>query len=160
WEGARDWFSDLRCVILDEIHAVHGSKRGDLLNLGLARLQSFAPSLRRTGLSATVNDPAMLARWLAPQPGEADLGLGEPGAPPVVDVLVTKGVIPWSGWTAQHAMADVYDTIKKAKTALVFVNTRFQAEMAFQMLWELNEDALPIALHHGSLSAEQRRKVE
>jgi ATP-dependent Lhr-like helicase len=160
WEGARDWFSDLRCVIIDEIHALHGSKRGDLLNLGLSRLQTFAPQLRRTGLSATVNDPQMLARWLAPQPGEADLVMGDPGAPPVVEVLVSKGTIPWSGWTARHAMADVYQAIKAARTALVFVNTRFQAEMAFQILWELNDDALPIALHHGSLSAEQRRKVE
>ena len=47
-----------------------------------------------------------------------------------------------------------------ARTALVFVNTRFQAEFAFQELWRLNEDNLPIALHHGSLAAEQRRKVE
>jgi ATP-dependent Lhr-like helicase len=57
-------------------------------------------------------------------------------------------------------MAEVYEAIKRSKTALVFVNTRFQAEFAFQELWRLNEDALPIALHHGSLAAEQRRKVE
>jgi ATP-dependent Lhr-like helicase len=159
WEGARDWFSDLSCVVLDEIHALHGSKRGDLLNLGLARLQQFAPRLRRTGLSATVNDPEMLRRWLAPQPGMADLVMGDPGATPVVEVLSSGGT-PWSGWTAAHAIGDVYEVIKSAKTALVFVNTRFQAEMAFQMLWEINEDGLPIALHHGSLAPEQRRKVE
>jgi ATP-dependent Lhr-like helicase len=159
WEGSRDWFSDLSAVVLDEIHALHGSKRGDLLNLGLGRLQSFAPRLRRTGLSATVNDPEMLRRWLAPEPGMADLVLGDPGAPPHVEVLVSGGV-PWSGWTASHAIADVYQAIKGAKTALIFVNTRFQAEMAFQMLWEMNEESLPIALHHGSLAPEQRRKVE
>ena len=159
WEGARDWFSDLSTVVLDEIHALHGSKRGDLLNLGLARLQQFAPRLRRTGLSATVNDPDMLRRWLAPQPGTADLVLGDPGAVPVVEVLASGGT-PWSGWTAKHAIGDVYQIIKSAKTALVFVNTRFQAEMAFQMLWEINDDGLPIALHHGSLAPEQRRKVE
>ena len=160
WEGGRDWFSDLRCVIIDEIHALHGSKRGDLLNLGLARLQSFAPAMRRTGLSATVNDPDLLRRWLAPQPQLADLVLGEPGAPPRVEVLIANQTVPWSGWTAQHAMADVYEVIKGVRTALIFVNTRFQAEIAFQKLWEMNEDALPIALHHGSLAAEQRRKVE
>ncbi len=160
WEGARDWFSDLRAVVLDEIHALHGSKRGDLLNLGLARVRQFAPMARRTGLSATVNDPEMLRRWLAPQPGLADLVMGDPGAPAVVEVLNATGVTPWSGWTAQHAMGDVYQRIKQAQTALVFVNTRFQAEMAFQMLWELNDESLPIALHHGSLAPEQRRKVE
>jgi ATP-dependent Lhr-like helicase len=160
WEGARDWFSDLKCVIIDEIHAIHGTKRGDLLNLGLSRLQSFAPRLRRTGLSATVNDPDMLRRWLAPQPGRAELILGDPGAPPVVDVLISQEQVPWSGWTARHAMAEVYDAIDRAKTALVFVNTRFQAELAFQALWDLNDKNLPIALHHGSLAPEQRRKVE
>ena len=44
--------------------------------------------------------------------------------------------------------------------ALVFVNTRAQAEAIFQQLWRVNEDALAIALHHGSLDVEQRRKVE
>ena len=147
-------------MIIDEIHALYGSKRGDLLNLGLARLQSFAPRLRRTGLSATVNDPDMLRRWLAPHPGRAELILGDPGAPPVVDVLISQEAVPWSGWTARHAMAEVYEAIDKAATALVFVNTRFQAELAFQALWELNDKGLPIALHHGSLAPEQRRKVE
>ncbi len=160
WEGAREYFADLRCVILDEIHAIHGSKRGDLLSLGLARLAEFAPMMRRVGLSATVNDPDMLRRWLSPAPAMADLVLGDPGAPPIVDVLISQNHVPWSGWTARHAMEEVYQAIKASKTALVFVNTRFQAELAFQTLWELNDDNLPIALHHGSLSAEQRRKVE
>ena len=90
----------------------------------------------------------------------ADLVLGAPGAPPVVDMLIAGGVAPWSGWTAKYAIPDVYAAIKGAQTALVFVNTRFQAELSFQMLWEINEDNLPIALHHGSLAVEQRRRVE
>jgi ATP-dependent Lhr-like helicase len=57
-------------------------------------------------------------------------------------------------------MPAIYDAIKTRATTLVFVNTRSQAEFVFQELWRLNEDGLPIALHHGSLSAEQRRKVE
>ena len=217
WPGSRAYFKDLSAVILDEIHAVHGSKRGDLLNLALARLQTYAPRLRRVGLSATVHDPDMLRRWLvaqgnarplpldgggagvgadggapsgrgsgrqpsgggaitpipdpSPIKGEgrdaegkasamADLVLGAAGAPPIVDMLVADGRAPWSGWTAKYAIPDVLEAIKGAKTALVFVNTRFQAELSFQMLWEINEDNLPIALHHGSLAVEQRRKVE
>ena len=157
WEGSRLYFRDLKTVIIDEVHALHASKRGDLLALGLARLEQFAPGVRRVGLSATVNDPDMIRRWLG---SEVDLVLGDPGAPPVVDVLLSQGHVPWAGHTAQHAMAEVYDAIRQARTALVFVNTRWQAEFAFQELWRLNEDNLPIALHHGSLSAEQRRKVE
>jgi ATP-dependent Lhr-like helicase len=198
WEGARNYFADLSCVIIDEAHAIWPSKRGDLLSLGLARLQLFAPGMRRVGLSATVDDPDLVRRWLGwnkidpppleevsrsdgggstassepspsapsdhlPQRGRinsVDLVLGSGGAQPIVEVLVSGGKVPWAGHTAQHAMAEIYEIIKGAKTALVFVNTRFQAEFAFQELWKLNDDGLAIALHHGSLAAEQRRKVE
>lgn len=165
WEGARLYFEDLSCVILDEIHTLHGSKRGDLLALDLARLQQFAPNLRRVGLSATVDDPDVIRRWLSCGRGTAPhesvaLVRGPGGAAPIVDMLLSEGRVPWAGHTAKHAMDEVYDAIKQARTALVFVNTRFQAEFAFQELWRLNEDNLPIALHHGSLAAEQRRKVE
>jgi ATP-dependent Lhr-like helicase len=160
WEGSRRYFEALRHVIIDEIHAIHATKRGDLLSLGLARLQSFAPHPRRVGLSATVNDPERLRRWLSPAPALADLVMGEPGAPAVIEVLLSDRRVPWAGHTAQHAMAEVYEAIRGAQTALVFVNTRWQAEFAFQELWRLNEDNLPIALHHGSLAAEQRRRVE
>ena len=161
WEGARLYFEDLACVIVDEVHSIWPSKRGDLLALDLARLQQFAPKMRRVGLSATVDDPAVIQRWMARTAGgEVDLVLGAAGAPPVVDMLLSEGQVPWAGHTAHHAMAEVYEVIKRARIALVFVNTRFQAEFAFQELWRLNEDSLPIALHHGSLAAEQRRKVE
>jgi ATP-dependent Lhr-like helicase len=161
WEGARRYFEALKCIIVDEIHAIWPSKRGDLLALDLARLQTFAPACRRVGLSATVDDPDLIRRWLSPGGlDDVDLVRGAPGAPPVVDMLLCEGQVPWAGHTARHAMAEVYDVIKRSKTALVFVNTRFQAEFAFQELWRLNDDSLPIALHHGSLAAEQRRKVE
>ena len=158
WKGARDYFQDLECVIIDEIHAIHGSKRGDLLSLGLARLRTFAPGVRCVGLSATVDDPARVRRWLSDR-GD-DIVLGQAGAPPRLEVLLSQNRVPWAGHTARHAMAEVYETLKTARTTLVFVNTRWQAEFAFQELWRLNDDNLPIALHHGSLSAEQRRKVE
>ena len=110
--------------------------------------------------------PSVDLRSTPPQQGEdlpdhaVDLVLGSGGAQPIVEVLVSGGRVPWAGHTAEHAMAEVYEIIKQAKTALIFVNTRFQAEFAFQELWKLNDDGLAIALHHGSLAAEQRRKVE
>ncbi|MBD7942457.1 ligase-associated DNA damage response DEXH box helicase [Brevundimonas guildfordensis] len=163
WEGARDYFADLKCVVLDEVHAIWSGKRGDLLALGLARLQTFAPEMRRVALSATVDDPQKIADWLSPSPlgGEGvRVVLGDPGAPPVVDVLVSEGRVPWAGHTGIHAISEVYDAIRRAELSLIFVNTRWQAEFVFQSLWAINEDDLPIALHHGSLAAEQRRKVE
>ena len=165
WPEANDYFADLQCVIIDELHALAPNKRGDLLALGLARLQSHAPHMTRLGLSATVADKPALRRFLTPQSAatrdrQAALVEGKPGAPPVIDVLDTAERLPWGSHTARHAMADVMQAIGRAKTSLVFVNTRSQAEMVFRELWALNEDNLPIALHHGSLAPERRRKVE
>ena len=215
WDGARDYFADLKCVVLDEVHAIWSGKRGDLLSLGLGRLQQFAPAMRRVALSATVDDPEMIAGWLRPggkalpldggglgggaraDLPESDAGgmvdaapcvtsgaslhtppsptlppsrgkggaevtivRGDPGAPPVIDVLVSEGRVPWAGHTGQHAIPEVYAALKRSGMTLIFVNTRWQAEFVFQSLWAINEDDLPIALHHGSLAAEQRRKVE
>jgi ATP-dependent helicase Lhr and Lhr-like helicase len=160
-EHARVFFEDLQAVIIDEIHALAPTKRGDLLALALARLRRWAPLHRRIGLSATVADEAGLARWLVGGGGVSEIILkAPPGAQPVVDVLDSNARIPWAGHTARHAIPEVYDAIKRAKLALVFVNTRAQAEMTFQELWRANDEGLPIALHHGSLDVAQRRKVE
>jgi ATP-dependent Lhr-like helicase len=190
-EHARVFFEDLQAVVIDEIHALAPTKRGDLLALALARLRRWAPGHRRIGLSATVADEEGLVRWLvgvAPPPregrgqgvgrtsthgasplpptpsphgeGESVIVRAAPGAQPIVDVLDSDARIPWAGHTARHAIPEVYERIKQAKLALVFVNTRAQAEMTFQELWRVNDDALPIALHHGSLDVAQRRKVE
>ncbi len=165
-DHADAFFEDLRCVIVDEAHAIAPTKRGDLLALGMSVLRRWAPAHRRVGLSATVHDEQALARWIGG--GEAADGAvapahiihGDPGAPPRIDVLVSEERVPWKGHSGRHAYKEVYEAIKSARTALVFVNTRSQAEMTFQGLWSVNEDALPIALHHGSLAVEQRRKVE
>ncbi|MBO0755421.1 MAG: ligase-associated DNA damage response DEXH box helicase [Bradyrhizobiaceae bacterium] len=157
-------FEKLRRVVLDELHALVASKRGDLLSLGLARLFRLSPAVRTVGLSATVAEPDALRRFLVPQPGGsenlADLVLADGGAQPVVTMLDTTGHLPWAGHSARHALAEIYQLIKRHKTTLVFVNTRSQAEMLFQEFWRINDDGLAIALHHGSLDVAQRRKVE
>jgi len=162
WEGARSYFADLQCVVLDEVHAIWSGKRGDLLSLGLGRLQSFAPDMRRVGLSATIEDPDLIRGWLSPSPGVRDVTLvrGDPGAPAVIDVLISEGKVPWAGHTGQHAIPEVYAAIQRSTLALIFVNTRWQSEFVFQQLWAINDENLPIGLHHGSLAAEQRRKIE
>jgi ATP-dependent helicase Lhr and Lhr-like helicase len=157
-------FSSLRRIVLDELHALVTSKRGDLLSLGLSRLWKLAPDLRSIGLSATVAEPEELARFLVPQPdgahAAADIVVAGGATPPVVEMLDTQERLPWAGHTARHALGEVYQLIKANKTTLVFVNTRSQAEMLFQDLWRMNDDGLAIALHHGSLDVAQRRKVE
>jgi ATP-dependent Lhr-like helicase len=157
-------FSSLKRIVLDELHALVTSKRGDLLSLGLARLWRLAPQMRAIGLSATVAEPDQLARILVPQPNgkeaAADIVVAGGAAPPEVEMLDTRERLPWAGHSARHALPEIYELIKANKTTLVFVNTRSQAEMLFQNLWSMNDDGLAIALHHGSLDVAQRRKVE
>jgi ATP-dependent Lhr-like helicase len=157
-------FSSLKRIVLDELHALVTSKRGDLLALGLARLWRLAPQVTTIGLSATVAAPDDLRRYLVPQNdgvvSMADLVIADAGAAPVVEMLDTRERLPWAGHMARHALGEIYDLIKHNKTSLIFVNTRAQAEMLFQDLWRMNDDNLAIALHHGSLDVAQRRKVE
>lgn len=163
-KDAKKFFGSLRCIILDEIHSLVNHKRGHLLSLGLARLRTYADDLRIVGLSATVPDPEPILRFLAPQnqtgKDKAVLIEGKSGAKPKISLLHSEAKIPWSGHSARHAMGEIYDAIKEAKLSLIFVNTRNQAEITFQALWKMNDANLAIALHHGSLDIERRRKVE
>jgi len=169
YPDARHVFEGLRCIVIDELHALAGTKRGELLALGLARLARLAPQARRVGLSATVAYPAALEAFLArsghPSAGRAapsDVAVvrGGEAARAEVKILMPDGRLPWSGHMGLHAVDRIYAAIKAHRTTIVFVNTRAQSELIFQALWHANEDHLPIALHHGSLAAEQRRKVE
>jgi len=173
YPDAGEIFAGLRCVVVDELHALAGTKRGELLALALARIATLAPEARRVGLSATVAHPASLEAYLS-----------KTGKAPAHDVTIVRGGeaaqaevkillpgsrssdgdkderLPWSGHMGLYAIDRIYAAIRAHRTTLVFVNTRAQAELIFQALWHANEDHLPIALHHGSLAREQRRKVE
>ncbi|MBL4646885.1 MAG: DEAD/DEAH box helicase, partial [Rhizobiales bacterium] len=164
---ASRFFKHLKTVIFDELHSLVVSKRGDMLSLGLARLVRLAPELTSIGLSATVANPEDLQAWLMPQQRQiggvvSEAGLIEikGGAKPDISILESEQRLPWAGHTALYAIGDIYAHIKAHKTTLLFVNTRFQAELLFQELWRANEDSLPIAMHHGSLDVARRRKVE
>ncbi|ABV92861.1 DEAD/H associated domain protein [Dinoroseobacter shibae DFL 12 = DSM 16493] len=160
YEDAARTFAGVQRVIVDEIHALAESKRGDQLMLGLARLQSLVPGLRRVGLSATVEDPPAIARFLARHPDPCDILLADPGPAPDITMLQTDEAPPWSGGGGRYAIPAILQAVKAHKTTLIFHNTRAQAELFFHALWLANEDALPIGIHHGSLSREQRQRVE
>jgi len=155
-------FDNLRTIVVDELHGFAKEKRGDLLSLSMSRLQKIAPALRRVGLSATISDPDAYRSWLAPDADmdEVDLVIGDPGAEPHLSILIPEGRIPWGGHSGRHAAREVMDLIERHKTTLVFCNTRSLAELIFQDLWAVNDKALPIGIHHGSLAQEARRKVE
>ena len=162
YPDAQIMFAHLRTIIVDEVHAFATQKRGDLLNLSMARLQTINPDLRRVALSATVADVDAYRAWLAP---DGDIGavtpvLGEAGADPHVAILIPEGRVPWSGHSGRYAAAQVMAEIQSRSTTLIFCNTRGLAELIFQDLWSANDANLPIGIHHGSLSIEARRKVE
>jgi ATP-dependent Lhr-like helicase len=155
-------FANLRTVIIDEVHAFATQKRGDLLSLCLARLQAINPALRRVALSATVADVDAYRAWLAPY-GDIDTVrtvIGDAGADPNIAILIPEGRVPWSGHSGKYAARQVMAEIRRRRTTLVFCNTRGLAELIFQELWSVNDDTLPIGIHHGSLAREARRKVE
>ncbi|MFZ4688726.1 MAG: ligase-associated DNA damage response DEXH box helicase [Polymorphobacter sp.] len=162
YPDAATMLAGVQTVIVDEIHAFATTKRGDQLSLALSRLQRLAPGLRRVGLSATIADPEAYQGWLAPDADAASVTLvtGDPGADPVVEILIPEDRIPWAGHNGRWAARAVMRRIEAARLAIVFVNTRATAELVFRDLWTENDHALPIGIHHGSLSPEARRKTE
>lgn len=152
-------FRHLKAVIVDEIHQLAPGKRGDLTTLALALLEGLAPGFQRIGLSATVAEPAAFCAWLGPTGSPVSLLETARGKPPQVKLLPTREAIPYNGFMAKYAVVDIIKAIAQARTTIVFVNTRAQAELLFQLLWEVNEEALPIGLYHSSLTKEKRIKT-
>ena len=160
YEDAPRMFKGLKRIVIDEIHALADSKRGDQLMLALSAIQNMCDGLRRVGLSATVEDPAAIAKYLARHPDPCDIVMADPGPDPDISMLQIAEPPPWAGGGAAYAIPAVLDQIKRHKTTLIFHNTRAQAEIFFHNLWLANDDGLPIGIHHGSLDRVQRERVE
>lgn len=160
YPDAPEIFGSLRCIVLDEVHSYAHNKRGDFTSLALARLAHLAPQHIRFGLSATVAEPQALAGWLGAADSPAHLHEVKEAKHPNITLLDAEARLPYAGFMAKYAVPEVYKAIAAAKTSIVFVNTRAQAELMFQFLWDENAKNLPIGIYHGSLSKEQRRKTE
>ncbi len=151
------FFESLRAVVIDEVHALAGTKRGDQLALCLARLRTLAPAARTVGLSATVAHRAAIRDYVGPGTRIIEVA---GGAPPAIEIVLPEGRLPWSGHMGLTAAPEILARIRQAGMTIVFVNTRAQAELLFQALWRINEETLPIAIHHGSLELDSRKRVE
>ena len=153
-------FANLERIVIDEIHALVESKRGHQLVLAISRLQSLCTNLRKIGLSATVENPNEIAQFISKNEASCPIIFAKTGIEPDISMLQTKVSPPWSGAGATYAIPDVLEKVSSHKTTLIFHNTRAQAEIFFHNLWLNNNKNLPIAIHHGSLSLEQRKRVE
>jgi ATP-dependent Lhr-like helicase len=174
----RTIFSALRAVIVDEIHAVAGTKRGSHLALTLERLARVAPDPpQRIGLSATQRPLDEVARFLGGavpprEPADSameradqkfrpvqiiDCGLVKRMETSVVSPVDDLANVGGTIWTSVAPL--VLDQIRGARTTLVFVNNRAQAERMAARVNALagEEMALP---YHGSLSRERRFMLE
>lgn len=156
---SKDYFKNLKYLVIDEIHTLVNTKRGDLLSLNLSRISSISPDCKRIGLSATVKNKNTVLKFLTSKKKAKTLNVEETSVPKI-DILETNNRVPWSGHMASYAIRDIYQKIKKSSLTIVFVNTRAQAELVFNKLWQENDNNLRIAIHHGSLEKEIRRKVE
>jgi ATP-dependent Lhr-like helicase len=153
-----DLFKDLRFVIIDELHTFFNSKRGHLLSLNLARLRSIKP-FRVIGLSATLKNTDLAKNYLSNNK-DTKLVSTDSRVAPEITILKSVNRIPWSGHSPRYALPEIYSEIQKFKSSILFVNTRAQAEMLFESLWAINNKNKKIAIHHGSLEKELRKKVE
>ncbi len=151
-------FKNLKFVIIDELHTFFDSKRGHLLSLNLARLRSIKP-FQVIGLSATLKNTNLAKNYLSNNKN-TKLVSTHSKVTPEITILNSGNRIPWSGHSPRYALSEIYSEILKFKSSILFVNTRAQAEILFESLWAINNQNKKIAIHHGSLEKELRKKVE
>ena len=161
-KDAGRFFEDLRYVVLDELHSLVTSKRGHLLSLGLARLRRLLPGLQTIGLSATVADPdGCGVGWCRrTRPAAFRLITVEGGAKPDISILESDDHVPWAGRIRRLCHPG---HLRCNQAAWDHADLRQHPQPGrglFHELWMVNDDNLPIALHHGSLDVGKRRKVE
>ena len=181
-ESGRKALGRTRTVIVDEIHAVAGNKRGSHLALTLERLEALraeaqcagggpatteaapeaAPGLRRIGLSATQRPMALVARFLVGN-RDAPCTVIDDGFHRRRDLALELPASPLEPVMSTEVWGEVYDRIadlaRAHRTTLVFANTRRLAERAARALAERLGDK-EVASHHGSLARERRFEAE
>ncbi len=151
-------FKNLKFLIIDELHTFFDSKRGHLLSLNIARLRSIKP-FQVIGLSATLKNTTLAKKYLSNNKNTKLVSTHSKVAPKIT-ILNSGNRIPWSGHSPRYALSEIYSEILKFKSSILFVNTRAQAEILFESLWAINNKNKKIAIHHGSLEKELRKKVE
>ncbi|MDY7232090.1 ligase-associated DNA damage response DEXH box helicase [Hyalangium rubrum] len=162
-EQASERFAGLRAIIVDEWHELLSTKRGTQMELALARLRRFAPTVRTWALSATLANLDQAARAVVGPLTTPTVLSADIERPIEVSTLLPDSVdsFPWAGHLGFAMLEKVAAWLDPARSTLLFTNTRSQAERWFEGLrfarpeWEQQ-----LALHHGSIDREERERVE
>jgi len=168
--GGRRMLSTVKTVIVDEIHAVTGSKRGSHLALSLERLEALANAsgntVQRIGLSATQKPLEDVGRFLVGPPatnGERECALVDAGHLRDIDLAIEVPPSPLETVCSHETWGEIYERVaqlvREHKTTLVFANTRKLVERVSARLAEILGDEV-VSSHHGSLSKERRLDAE
>ena len=159
---ARAVLGSVKMVVVDEWHELLGNKRGVQVQLALARLRGWSPTLQIWGMSATLgNLPEAMQTLLGH--GNGTLVQGQMPKTLIIDSLLPAraGRFPWGGHLGMTMLPQVIAEIAASTTTLVFTNTRAQCEIWYQALIAARPDwAGLVALHHGSLDRAVREWVE
>jgi ATP-dependent Lhr-like helicase len=161
-KASAELFGDLSLVVVDEWHELLGSKRGVQTELALARLRRLSPELMTWGLSATLGNTEEAAAVLAPT-SDPVIVRGESGKEIAIDSLLPPAAdrFPWAGHMGSTMVPLVVQAIDEVESALVFTNTRAQAEIWHKAILDSGAPWVDrVALHHGSLDAVVRAEAE
>jgi len=162
YADTREKLAHLKCLIVDEWHELLGTKRGIQTELCLTRLRTWLPDLRTWGLSATLGNLDEAAK---PLMGSCHFKAIAANQEKKIEIetLIPDEIesFPWSGHLGTKSIKRVSQQLEKARTTLLFTNTRSQAEIWYQEIQEAKPEwPNEIAIHHGSLSREERNVVE
>ena len=163
YASSHDQLRNLACVVVDEWHELLGTKRGVLLELSLAHLRALNPALRVWGLSATLPNLPEALHALMGAPDRGRIIRANAARHIEVDSIIPHDVtrFPWAGHMGSMLVPEVIEAISRARTTLLFTNTRAQAEIWYRNIVESRLDWLTtVSLHHGSIDRKLRARIE
>ncbi|TVR80258.1 MAG: ligase-associated DNA damage response DEXH box helicase [Chitinophagaceae bacterium] len=164
-KNSRSLFNKLECIVADEWHELMGSKRGTMTELAFAKLKDIRPNIKCWGISATIGNLGEALEVLAGNNKAKKNIIIQSDIKRETEIISVypdeAEAYPSAGHSGIKLSQKVIDLIHQHKTTLIFTNTRAQAEIWYQELLNRDKKLIGlIALHHGSLSREERNWVE
>lgn len=163
YKESANMFGTLKGVIVDEWHELMGSKRGSLLELNLARLRSLSPDLQSWALSATIHNSVEAAMAINGMDVKPHLISGERNRKISIRTLLPdeEDNLPWAGHLGLRMLPKLMAELDPKESALIFTNTRSQAERWYEAILLCRPDwAKIMGIHHGSIELSERERVE